>query len=157
MEVVIPLLAMSGLYVSTRCNETENFTSSQLPNVDIPDRNYVPDNTIPAESDRSSKLTKDNAYDGQRVYTDKYFNPNMNSEKVNSNTSSTDTQFTSLTGESVGSSYFQHNNMVPFFKGSVRSRVNDMNANESVLDNYVGSGSQSFTKKEQAPQPSLQT
>jgi len=152
MEVVIPLLAMSGLYISTRTNETENFTSSQLPNVDIPDRNYVPDNTKPAESDRSSKLTKDNAYDGQKVYTDKYFNANMNSDAVNSNnTSSGDTQFTSLTGESVGSSYFQHNNMVPFFKGSVRSRINDMNANESVLDNYVGSGSQSFSKKEQAP------
>ena len=153
MEVVIPLLAMSGLYVSTRNNESrENFTSSQLPNVDIPDRNYVPNDTHAAESDRSSKLTKDNAYDGQRVYTDKYFNANMNSDVVNANSdASADAQYTSLTGESVGSSHFQHNNMVPFFKGSVRSRINDMNANESVLDNYVGSGSQSYSKKEQAP------
>lgn len=155
MEVVIPLLAMSGLYVSTRNNESrsqENFTSSELPNVNIPDRNYVNDDTKPVESDRSSKLTKDNAYDGQRVYTDKYFNANMNKDVVNANSESNkDTQFTSLTGESVNQSYFQHNNMVPFFKGSVRSRINDMNANETVLDNYVGSGSQSYSKKEQAP------
>ena len=77
MEAIIPLLAMTGLYASTRTNEgPENFTSSRLPNVDIPDRNYVPDDTVAAESDRSSKLSKDNAYDGQRVYTDKYFNAN---------------------------------------------------------------------------------
>jgi len=153
MEVIIPLLAMSGLYVSTGKNRgPENFTSSRLPNVDIADRNYVPDGTIASESDRSSKLSKDNAYDGQRVYTDKYFNSNMNSNKVNSNSDSeVGTQYTSLTGESVSASHFQHNNMVPFFAGSVRSRINDMNANESVLDNYVGSGSQSFSKKEQAP------
>ena len=152
MEVIIPLLAISGLYVSTRTKEKETFISSELPNVDIPDRNYVPDNTQPAESDRSSKLTKDNAYDGQNVYTDKYFNANMNKETVNSNNNEiADNQFISLTGESVSSSYFQHNNMVPFFKGSVRSRIYDMNANESVLDNYVGSGSQDFSKKEQAP------
>lgn len=153
MEVIIPLLAMSGLYASTGINERiEQFTSSQLPNVDIADRNYVPDGTIAAESDRSSKLTKDNAYDGQRVYTDKYFNSNMNSNKVSSGSDNeVGTQYTSLTGESVSASHFQHNNMVPFFAGSVRSRINDMNANESVLDNYVGSGSQSFSKKEQAP------
>jgi len=153
MEAIIPLLAMTGLYASTRTNEGhENFTSSRLPNVDIPDRNYVPDDTMAAESDRSSKLSKDNAYDGQRVYTDKYFNANMNSETVDANNEpGFGTQYTSLTGESVGSSHFQHNNMVPFFAGSVRSRINDMNANESVLDNYVGSGSQSYSKKEQAP------
>jgi hypothetical protein len=153
MEVIIPLLAMTGLYVSTKtCEEPENFTSSRLPNVDIPDRNYIENDTTAAESDRSSKLSKDNAYDGQRVYTDKYFNPNMNAAAVSSNNdASTDAQYPSLTGESVGASYFQHNNMVPFFAGNIRSRINDMNANESVLDNYIGSGSQSFSKKEQAP------
>jgi len=153
MEVIIPLLAMSGLYVSTRTKETrENFTSSMLPNVDIPDRNYIPPDTNAAESDRSSKLAKDNAYDGHRVYTDKYFNANMNSEMIQSNNDSpVEAQYTSLSGESVGSSHFHHNNMVPFFAGNIRSRVIDMNANESVLDNYVGSGSRSYSKKEQAP------
>jgi hypothetical protein len=155
MEVIIPLLAMSGLYVSTGINANErleNFTSSRLPNVDIADRNYNPEGTFAAESDRSSKLSKDNAYDGQRVYTDKYFNSNMNSNKVNSNSDTgIEAQYTSLTGESVSASHFQHNNMVPFFAGNIRSRINDMNANESVLDNYVGSGSQSYSKKEQAP------
>jgi hypothetical protein len=153
MEVIIPLLAMTGLYVSTKTSEEpENFTSSRLPNLDIPDRNFVQDSEYAAESDRSSKLYKDNAYDGQQVYTDKYFNPNMNADAVSSNNhTSVDSQHTSLTGESVGSSYFQHNNMVPFFSGNIRSRINDMNANESVLDSYIGSGSQSFAKKEQAP------
>jgi hypothetical protein len=153
MEVLIPLLAMTGLYASTKTNEEpENFTSSTLPNVDIPDRNYIQDNTNAAESDRSSKLTKDNAYDGQRVYTDKYFNPNMNADAVSSNNNAgVGAQYTSLAGESVGTDHFKHDNMVPFFAGNIRSRINDMNANESVLDNYIGSGSQSFSKKEQAP------
>jgi hypothetical protein len=153
MEVVIPLIAMSGLYIASRQNnEPENFTS-QLPNVDIQDRNYVPEGTPAAESDRSSKLSNDNKYDGQHVYTDKYFNANMNQSmtKSYSGEGSSDTQYTSLNGESVSEDYFNHNNMVPFFKGSVRSRGADMRANESVLDNYVGSGSQDFTKKEQAP------
>ena len=153
MEVIIPLLAMTGLYVSTKTNSgPENFTTSRLPNVDIPDRNYMSGVTTAAESDRSSKLTKDNVYDGKRVYTDKYFNPNMNAAAVSSNRDvDVDTQYTSLSGESVGTNHFKHNNMVPFFAGSIRSRINDMNANESVLDNYVGSGSQSYSKKEQAP------
>ena len=156
MEVVIPLIALSGLYAaSCQNNERENFSSgpSGLPNVDIQDRNYVPEGTPAAESDRSSKLSNDNKYDGSNVYTDKYFNANMNKKMTQSygGDGSADVKFTSLSGESVGEDYYNHNNMVPFFKGSVRSRSADMRANESVLDNYVGSGSQDFSKKEQAP------
>jgi hypothetical protein len=41
--------------------------------------------------------------------------------------------------------------MVPFFGSNIRSRHVDNNSNESVLDNYIGSGSQTIIKKETAP------
>jgi hypothetical protein len=41
--------------------------------------------------------------------------------------------------------------MVPFFGSHIRSRHVNENTNESVLDNYVGAGSQIITKKEVAP------
>jgi hypothetical protein len=41
--------------------------------------------------------------------------------------------------------------MVPFNGGKVKGRTYDMNINESVLDNMIGSGSQVIKKIEQAP------
>ena len=41
--------------------------------------------------------------------------------------------------------------MVPFFGSSVKQRTVNLNSNESVLDNYNGTGSQVIHKREQAP------
>jgi hypothetical protein len=57
----------------------------------------------------------------------------------------------SLTGNKVGSDYFQHNNMVPFFGSNIRSSQVNANSGESILDNYTGAGSQVITKREMAP------
>uniref|UniRef100_A0A6C0AS21 DUF5899 domain-containing protein n=1 Tax=viral metagenome TaxID=1070528 RepID=A0A6C0AS21_9ZZZZ len=146
MEVAIPLFALAGLYfVSNQSKSNENFTGhSDLPNIDIPNRNYPSEYPIvSSETDQTSELSTQNRYDGNGVYTDKYFLPNEQPSGKGS--------YYSLTGNQVDSSYFQHNNMVPFFGSNLRNQHVETNANEGLLDNYSGAGSQIIKKTEQAP------
>ena len=71
-------------------------------------------------------------------------------QRHNTNNSSLD--YTSLSGEKVSNSYFTHENMTPFFgaKNTARS-INNSHQNESMLDTYLGKGSQHIEKREQAP------
>lgn len=181
MEFAIPLLAMGGLYVvsnQTKQKNINNYASKEnfqdaskrqnswgvnnltdLPNSDVPDRNYPEEyQSVDPIKDRTSKISTINRYDGGSAYTDKYFNPQKNADIVKTYAPMNDrsvgnsaASYTSLTGETVNQDYFQHNNMVPFFGGNIRSRNVDANSNESVLDNYLGTGSQTIIKKEQAP------
>lgn len=157
MELAIPGIALGLLYVVTNQNKkNENFTnkSNELPNTDAPNRNYPEEYPVVSrETDLTSKLSTVNKFDsGTGVYTDKYFNPNSVNNIVNSYKADTvGASYYSLTGDKVDSNYFQHNNMVPFFGSHIRNRHVNENTNESVLDNYVGSGSQTITKKEVAP------
>jgi hypothetical protein len=57
----------------------------------------------------------------------------------------------SLTGAPIDPSQFKHNNMVPYFGAKIRGRTANPNANETVLDNKGGSGSQYIAKTELAP------
>jgi hypothetical protein len=181
MEIAIPLLAIGGLYVASNQSKhkihakngirpsAENFqgrsngwgvnSGSDLPNSDVPDRNYPTEYPVgDAIKDLTSKLSTVNKYDGDSAYTDKYFHPEKNADIVASYAPLNDgsmggnaASYTSLTGEQVNQDYFRHNNMVPFFGGNIRSRNVDANANESILDSYAGTGSQTIIKKEQAP------
>jgi hypothetical protein len=156
MELAIPGVALGLLYVVSNQNKkNENFTNKQneLPNTDLPNRNYPSEYPVVSnETDQTSQLSTVNRFDNTGVYTDKYFNPNSVSNIVNSfNPTSTQSNYYSLAGEKVDRSYFEHNNMVPFFGSNIRSRHVENNSYESVLDNYVGSGSQTIVKKEVAP------
>ena len=142
---------------------------STLPNTDIPNKNYPNDDQIISqENEITSQLSTTNKFDAPYVYTDKYFNPNNNSSTVNSYSAlnvgsseqnngknpsyaSNKAPFYSLTGEKVDSSYFKHDNMVPYFGGHIRTRPLDANSNEGILDSYQGQGSQTITKSEQSP------
>ena len=55
-----------------------------------------------------------------------------------------------LTGIPMGADEFTHNNMVPFFRGSVKQNMTD-DANRSKLDNMIGTGYDQIEKREQAP------
>jgi len=152
MELAIPLVALGSLYiVSNQKKEPKPVNEGFLPNTNVPNVNY-PEQVSKNGSDTelSSKLATMNKYDGPSVYTDKYFNPyakgSLVKESVNANTN----QYKSLSGDSVGSNYFEHNNMMPFFGGKIRSKI-DPNSNEAIMDNYLGSGSQAIAKSEQAP------
>ena len=130
MEVVVPLFALSSLYLINNQNkkkdETEEFSNQQaLPNTNVADINYS--NEYPNETENTSNLSVNNRYDnGGGVYTDKYFNQ----QKTQPNNG---TEYMSLSGNKVGSEYFEHNNMVPYFGGNLKTSSLRESANESIL------------------------
>ena len=77
-----------------------------------------------------------NKYDGAGgAYTDKYFQPNMDSNK---NQVSSDPNFMSLTGEKVGANYFEHSIIwFHILEVILWETSKNSNSNEGVLDNYV--------------------
>jgi len=158
MEIVLPLLAFGSLYMvsnqsskkqETQTPETFQSMNQQLPNTDLPDVNYG--QVINAETDLTSQLSTANKYDTPYAYTDKYFNPTSDMAVSNHRNEYGGKSFQSLTGDNVDSAYYQHNNMVPFFGSTVRTRLLDENSNEGLMDSLTGSGSQNLRKKEQAP------
>jgi hypothetical protein len=159
MEILaIPVIALGALYMvsNQKKGNGEAFTNRNnlLPNTDLPDSNFQSEASPEIgsiETDRSSLLSTVNRYDGPDVYTDKYFNPNRNPLSVAADTSQGERRFDSLTGDKVDSTYFQHNNMTPYFGSNVRSRIANENTGESILDNMIGTGSQIQTKVEQSP------
>jgi hypothetical protein len=170
MEIAIPLLALSGLYVISnqqrkKTREIENFDAnlienSALPNTNIPNRNFPEEFPVQnAELDTTAKLAVDNRYDGPRAWTDKFLNPStkdnmfiqQDSGQRTSMAGNKDTKYHSLTGQMVDSEYFNHNNMVPFFGAKIRSRKFEANSTESLMDNYLGTGSTTISKTEQSP------
>ena len=52
-----------------------------------------------------------------------------------------------LSGQTMATSQFTHNNMVPFFGGRVRQNV-AVDTNTGILDSYTGSGVNQIVKKE---------
>ena len=117
MEVVVPLFALSSLYLINNQNkkkdETEEFSNkSTLPNTNVADENYPVDSN---ETENTSELSVNNRYDnGGGVYTDKYFSQ----QKASANDGQ---EYMSLDGNKVNGDYFQHNNMVPFFGGNLKT------------------------------------
>lgn len=148
MELAIPIVAIGGLYIACNQDNQENFTNNELPNTNVKDKNY-PFNIIENEEELTSKLATVNKYQPNKAYTDKYFSGD---NKLASQTMNIDgEEFYSLTGEKVPRDHFKHNNMVPYFGGTLRGNTKDMNSYEQILDNHVGSGSQFVSKQEQAP------
>uniref|UniRef100_A0A6C0I3W9 DUF5899 domain-containing protein n=1 Tax=viral metagenome TaxID=1070528 RepID=A0A6C0I3W9_9ZZZZ len=152
MEVLIPAVALGGLYMINNQSKTnESFTNKRttsLPNTNIPNRNYPEEfPVVSSDTDQTSELSRNNRYDSgvNGVYTDKYFNPSAQ-EPTNSSQ-----QYYALTGNKVDGSYFEHNNMVPYFGSNMRTRISNEDKSEGVLDAYSGAGSQYITKSEQSP------
>ena len=174
MEIAVPLIALGGMYIiSNQKNEDctkkeirkitqENFVNmgirsnlatkeserfgNYLPNTDTPPQNF-PVTNINQLVDNVQK------YPNPNVATDKYFNQNLYEQKERQGVAvgKNPQQIFSLTGNYLDSNQFKHNNMMPFNGGKVKGRTYDMNVSETLLDNYVGSGSQTIKKIEQAP------
>ena len=83
-----------------------------------------------------------------------YFVPGQSNQSTipNSNITPPVQNSRSLTGDEINMNEFTHNNMVPFFgaKHTGKDRLADSHS-ESILDNMVGSGSNSQRKTSQAP------
>lgn len=152
MELAIPGVALGLLYVVSNQKKDEKSDESftnYLPNTNTPDKNYNENNVEGLEEyEKTSSLSRLNKFDSQGVYTDKYFHSKQNQATTDS---VEQPNFYSMTGDKVNSSYFQHNNMVPYFGSNLRTVKALANTNEGLLDSYTGSGSQISVKKEQSP------
>lgn len=179
MEIAIPLIALGGMYVvSNQNNENNNKKNNhrQLPNQNQSQSqthtnnltqenftnmgkkvNYLPNNIVPAQNYPVENLNEVsdnvNKYSNPNTATDKYFNQNTYEQKSRQGISvgQNPQQIYSLTGNYLESEQFKHNNMVPFVGGKMRGYTYDTKFTEVILDNMVGSGSQSIKKIEQAP------
>jgi len=163
MELAIPGIALGLMYIiknQPKPKTTENFAGkNDLPNVNVPNPNYPNESdinntsTLSGDVNNTSALSTVNRYNNDSgTYTDKYFNQNSY-KSDNDNDSAT---YTSLTGNNVNSSYFEHDNMVPYFGSSVKSQ-SVSNSNEGILDNYAGIGSHHINKTEVSPMFALNT
>jgi hypothetical protein len=153
MEVVVPLFALTGLYLidkQKKEEEHENFENQGgLPNTNIADVNYLQEDRVESsELDKTAELTVLNKFNNQSgVYTDKYFQPSQNKSRESNN----NLDYVSLSGQRVSGNYFEHNNMTPYFGGNIRGATKDANSYEGLLDSYTGTGSQDVSKQEQSP------
>ena len=163
MEIAIPIIALGGLYVVSS-QKRKNCTPSQSENFEqriIPENNNI-DLSITDQNTMSSpplhNITELNiaGYNGGNAM-DKFFNPASpeyaaTHAEYAGTSQQQQSQYKSLAGTTVDTTHFKHNNMVPYFGSHVRERnVDATNQQESLLDNYLGNGSQYIDKREQAP------
>ena len=172
MEIAIPFVALAGAYIISNQNKNSDknqkkrledslnliqrdgfnnmgksgYNTSSLPNTDTPTKNYP-------VSDLEDLTNTVHKYDNPNSATDKYFNANYYENRVKSgNKVGSEIQsIYSLTGDYLESNQFKHNNMVPFYGAKIKGQLYDVNLGETILDNMVGSGSQTIKKIEQAP------
>jgi hypothetical protein len=151
-ELLIPLIALGGLYMSKN-DETDkkeefvNMGNSKKLKTEYQDINY------PTTKFSNNNIRK---YDNPNQSTDKYYSEEsyLNTHKTNPEYSvgGSKKQIVSLTGEMIDPNNFKHNNMQPFFGSKIKGNTYDSYKNSgSILDNMQGSGSYNIKKKETAP------
>ena len=150
MELAIPLVALTGLYVSTKHsndNKIDNF------------ENYTPysDNCVMDESGKNDNFqnqiveTKtEQEYVHGNNNKDKYFNGSAQKVFAQMQNNQNKPSY-GLTGEEIDTKNFKHNNMKPYFGAKIRGLGANLSTSENILDNKIGSGSQSIKKQEQSP------
>jgi hypothetical protein len=147
MELAIPLIALGGMYIISNQKKEESLTET-FKNKLINDlhTNY------PVEK-KDEILDTDYKYSNPNTATDKYFNQNSFQTQSNGGKKVGDNipDIYSLSGDYLETSEFKHNNMVPFYGAKIRGQSYNNNHSESILDNMIGSGSQTISKVEQAP------
>ena len=169
MEIAVPLLALGGIYIiSNQKNEDctkkeirklsqENFTNmgiksnlatkeSEIHGNYLPNTNTAPQNYPVKNINQLVDTVQE--YPNPNTATDKYFNQNLYQQKERQGIEigQNPQEIFSISGNYLKSEQFKHNNMIPFNGGKVKGRTYDMNISESVLDNMVGSGSQTIKK-----------
>lgn len=154
MELAIPLVALSGLYIISNQNQKkckDKFTNmgkklNELPNTNIPPSNYPIINN-------EELLDNNQRYKDTNVATNEYLNKNYY-EQRNNNGLKIDNNIQdiySLKGNYVSTDEFNHNNMIPFNGSKPKGNLYNDENTEIILDNYVGNGSQMIKKTEQSP------
>ena len=180
MELAIPLIALGGMYVISnqnnsnketfskeklkkQSNQKETFnnmgirTNLQSGNLESQFNNYLPNTHIEPQNypimNNNELVDTVEEYPNPNVATNRYLDQNVYEKKERSGVpiGNNIQQVYSLTGDYLSSKEFTHNNMVPFTNSKPFGQTYNVNNAETILDNYVGNGSQVIKKIEQAP------
>ena len=154
-EFLVPAVGLGFLWIISNQKKDEGYTNIQkgeLGNNGLIPKNYgkkffpikLDDQTV--NKDLTNNVRK---YVSEKDLTKKYFEKSFQQQENIKNYKNVD--FTSLTGETIKSDKFTHNNMVPWFGSKVRQPLQTNKVTENILDSYTGSGSQQRSKKSVAP------
>ena len=144
-EIAIPLAVLGGMYIISNKNNNKETFKSQINNyVKPPVINY------PKEI-REDLLNETNVqtYQGYKNQNENFYQPTGYKKALENNESKVG-EIQSLTGNTITSSNFEHNNMVPFFGSKITQSSTDKGY-EGVLDLYTGAGSQQNKKEGISP------
>lgn len=150
MEVVLPIVAIGGMYILSNRNNRNNNNEEPVEeglenlgaNVKINEMNFIKSDL----KNDINNLDKTNLYINPRQTTDKFFENVIYEGEMND-----DMYIESMSGQNIRPNDFQHNNMQPFFGAKLKGQLANFNSNEQKLDNMTGTGSQLIKKQEQAP------
>ena len=164
-QLALPLIALGTFYILSNKKESEdendnekecmreNFSNmnkrsfqsniSELPNTNVINDNFP--NLQPIEVKNKNYVKQ---YFNPNQTTDKIFDSDKNQSRLVSNPK--EQNFNSLTGESLNTKKFNHNNMVPFFRGNKTGQSVDSN-NQILLESRSGLGTERIKRVEQAP------
>ena len=174
MEVIIPMVALSGLAYSMGggdANASRNNTQKTEGYKNINRGNgvptSVPDSFPVTQQQKMGQQSQQRGGAGQgqggpyttHAYTSSntasadYFDKSKYYQENNRGKATGDTiqQVYSLTGNYVDNSQFNHNNMVPFYGGRTTQQTMGGQQSDSMLDSMSGGGSTNIRKVEQAP------
>lgn len=150
MEVVLPIVALGGLYVISNQNKNKksqdgfnNMKQNNNLNVNSIPQNYPVDNINQLKNNMNQYNTINNS-------TSDYLNQTNYQNNVNNNISVSNNP-KQMYNVNLENKDFNHTNMVPFNGSKPRGNIYNYATNESILDNMNGSGSQQIKKVEQAP------
>ena len=128
MEVVLPIVAIGGMYIlsnrNNRNNNNEESIEEGLENLGT-DTKSNEMNFIKSELSDNNNLDKTNSYRNPRQTTDKFFKTTIDEgEAIN------DMYIETMSGQNLKPNEFQHNNMQPFFGAKIKGQLANFNSNE---------------------------
>ena len=155
-QLALPLIALGTFFILSNRKESEdennnekeciqeNFSNiSELPNTNVINDNFP---ILQPVEIRNKNYVKQ--YFNPNQTTDNIFDNDKNQSRIVSNSNTEN--FNSLTGESVNTKKFNHNNMVPFFRGNKTGQSVNSN-NQILLESSSGLGTERIKRVEQAP------
>lgn len=165
MEMMIPLVAMGGLWAVSKLTHPSKKTSSPMTEgfrsllqaTPFPDKDIIlpdtPSSPLDSSSSNSFPLETTAAYSSSLEATQDYFNQTQYQKAVQQGQQMPThiPNVIQMEGSYEFDPYYAHQNMNPFNGGKVRGQAYHFNNQEAVLDTLTGAGSQQNRKGELSP------
>lgn len=152
--LVIPLLALGGLYTMMNATKKSNVANANKDGFNMPASvTNLPTVTNYPNVVQSDVQQNPNYYSNPNEATATYLNQSayQAAERNGLTVGQTPQNMFSVNGNINTNSQYIHNLLTPFEGGKIKGQLYNANIAESILDNKAGTGSQVIRKVEQAP------